>query len=325
MEKQVYDLQTSEKLAHVMPPLQDVELDLLTQSLVTEGCRDPLVVWNGVVVDGHNRYRICRENNIPFSYIEIEFENESAAKRWIIRNQLARRNVPDFVRCELVLPFEAELRAEAKKRQGQRNDLKNIFPNQEQSAKPIRTLEQLADMAGVSKGTMDSAKKLIKEADDETKEKLRAGKLSIYGAAQKLKDGSSNPTEETSSLEKRESVLPAKRPDLLPGYGLVKDLPPMKEGAYVRPPDSVYDIPPIAVYGNMPADDMERRGIAEIAHVKSDMNECMAYCVRKVSDIMRDMTTASVNEQNIDTLKQIVTSGYDEIISLLNKKLSGGK
>jgi uncharacterized protein with ATP-grasp and redox domains len=70
---------------------------------------------------------------------------------------------------------------------------------------------------------------------------------------------------------------------------------------------------------------MERRGIAEIAHAKSDMNDCMAYCVRKVSDIMRDMTAASINEQNIETLKEIVTTGYDEIINLLNRKLLGGK
>jgi hypothetical protein len=125
-------------------------------------------------------------------------------------------------------------------------------------------------------------------------------------------------------LKEKADTAP-KRPDLLPGYGLVKELPPMKEGAYVRPPDSVYDTPPISVYGNMPADDMKRRGIAEIAHAKSDMNDCMAYCVRKVSDIMRDMTAASINEQNIETLKEIVTTGYDEIINLLNKKLSGGK
>lgn len=65
MEKQVYELKISESLEHVMPPLQEVELNLLTQSLLTEGCRDPLVVWNGVIIDGHNRYRICREEQHP--------------------------------------------------------------------------------------------------------------------------------------------------------------------------------------------------------------------------------------------------------------------
>ena len=238
----------------------------------------------------------------------MNFENEEKARLWIIRNQLSRRNLPDFVKCELVLPFEAELKAEAKKRQGWRKA--NVLPELVERDKGKTTQQVLAEMAGVSHGSLDKARKLVKEADEDTKEKLRKGEMTINRAY--------------TSLKEKADTAP-KRPDLLPGYGLVKDMPPMKEGAYVRPPDSVYDTPPISVYGNMPADDMERRGIAEIAHVKSDMNECMAYCVRKVSDIMRDMTAASVNEQNIDTLKKIVTSGYDEIISLLNKKLSGGK
>ena len=74
MEKKVYELEVNETLATVMPPLQELELNLLTQSLIQEGCRDPLVVWNGMIVDGHNRYRICREHQIPFDYIETEFE-----------------------------------------------------------------------------------------------------------------------------------------------------------------------------------------------------------------------------------------------------------
>ena len=68
MEKKVYDLQINDNLAHVMPPLQETELMLLRQSLFSEGCRDPLVVWEGTIVDGHNRYRICRENGIPFTF-----------------------------------------------------------------------------------------------------------------------------------------------------------------------------------------------------------------------------------------------------------------
>ena len=310
MEKKVYELKTSEKLANVMPALQDAERELLTQSLLKEGCRDALVVWNGIVVDGNNRYRICREHNIPFAYMEKDFEREEDARLWIIRNQLSRRNLPDFVKCELVLPFEAELKAEAKNRQGQRNDLLNIPQSSAESPKQRETREKLAAMAGVSRDSIYKTKQILDEADEETKEKLRRGEMTINRAF--------------SSLKEKADTAP-KRPDLLPGYGLVKELPPMKEGAYVRPPDSVYDTPPISVYGNMPAEDMKRRGIAEIAHAKSDMNECMSYCVRKVSDIMRDMTAASVNEQNIDTLKKIVTTGYDEIINLLNKKLSGGK
>ena len=56
----------------------------------------------------------------------MDFDSEEKARLWIIRNQLSRRNLPDFVKCELVLPFEAELKAEAKKRQIRK--AKNFVP-----------------------------------------------------------------------------------------------------------------------------------------------------------------------------------------------------
>ena len=64
-------------------------------------------------MDGHNRYRICHEYSIPFAVEEKSFESRESAKIWLIRNQLGRRNLPDFQKCELVLPLEELLQAEA--------------------------------------------------------------------------------------------------------------------------------------------------------------------------------------------------------------------
>ncbi len=315
MEKKVYELTISETLEHVMPPLQEMELDLLTQSLLADGCRDPLVAWDGVLVDGHNRYRICRENQIPFSYIEMEFENEEAARLWIIKNQLARRNVPDFVRCELVLPLEAELKAEAKKRQGNRNDLHNILPNLVESQKPKTTQQILAEMAGVSHGSLDKAKKLIEGADEETKDRLRTGEVSIHRAFTRMQDDQKQ-AENTAAKGTASS-----EPHLLGTGPLPGQLP---EGATYRMPDSVYDIPPIEVYGNMPSEDMKLRGNAEMVHARSDLESSTENYVRRISDILRGMSSASVNGENIQTLREIVTIAYDQIIDMFNRKLNGG-
>ena len=111
MEKKLYDLVIDEELEHVMSPLSDIELELLTESLLSEGCRDPLVVWKGKIVDGHNRYRICQENNIPFTYIEIEFQSLSEAIVWILRNQLLKRNLNDYQKCEIVVRYEDDIQA----------------------------------------------------------------------------------------------------------------------------------------------------------------------------------------------------------------------
>ena len=311
MEKKVYDLQINENLAGVMPPLQETELMLLTKSLISEGCRDPLVVWDDVIVDGHNRYRICRENGIPFSYTEMSFPDEATARLWIIRNQLARRNVPDYVRCEMVLPLEEELKAEAKKRQGQRNDIKTNIPEiLPECSKGGETREELGKLAGVSGKTIDKAKKLAAEADEETKGKLRSGDITINKAYTALK-------------ERDQSKLPPPPEkhsgDLIPGYGVAQIMGGQKD--YTRPSDSVYDIDPIEVIGVMPADDPVLRGNTELAQAKAEMRTCMEYCVRKAGETLHNMTAASVNEENMELLKEIVRTGFDQIITQINKKL----
>ena len=349
MEKGLYELTINASLENVMPPLQEMELKLLEDSLLSEGCRDPLVVWNGVIVDGHNRYRICRENEIPFSYVEMEFKEESSAKLWIIRNQLARRNVPDFVRCELVLPLENELKAEAKARQGQRNDLKNISVNLPKSERNKSTRENLAEMAGVSEKTFDKAKKIINGADEETKEKLRNGDLSIHGAFKALnnpkKDEPPSQEQHTVSPEKPmpEPQQPTQKPDklrhvtepvepliekepqpprkLFPGYGLVS---PVKPYPYVPPSDDVYDIPPIEVFGNFQPDDMKARSVVELNQAKSSLTTATDYYVRRTHEVLRGMTSASINDESVEILKSIVTEGYEQIINLLNSKSFGG-
>ena len=330
MEKKVYELKISEALERVMPPLQELELKLLTNSLLTEGCRDPLVVWDGVIVDGHNRYRICVENNIPFSYVEMEFKDEAAARIWIIKNQLSRRNVPDFVRCEMVLPLEPELRAEGKKRQGWRKAGADVLPNLVEG-KGKTTQQTLAELAGVSHGNLDKARKLIEGADDETKELLRAGQLSIHKAYTDMKEKEKgeaprettvppfDATEDNGRTYYRETTAPSE-PRLLGTGPLPGQLP---EGATYRMPDSVYDIPPIEVYGNMPADDMKLRGNVEMVHAKSDLQNSTENYVRRVSDILRGMTAASVNEENIQILREIVDGAYDQIIDMFNRKLGG--
>lgn len=205
MEKKQYKLFINESLEHVMPPLQDVELALLEQSLLNEGCRDPLVVWNGTIVDGHNRYRICHKRGIPFEYVEKDFESEFSARLWIVQNQLGRRNLTDFARCELALSYEAELKAEAKERK-KRKSSGFVPQNSAEQMKGKETREVLAKIAGVSRDTLMKAKKLANGADDETKDKLRTGEMTINRAYTDMKkkerkcaEGQAEPANEANS------------------------------------------------------------------------------------------------------------------------------
>lgn len=82
---------------HIIP-LSEHELWQLEKSLIKEGCHDALTVWvkspgQIVLVDGHNRYKLCEKNNIPFKIKKLKFSGIEDAKLWMIDNQIGRRNL----------------------------------------------------------------------------------------------------------------------------------------------------------------------------------------------------------------------------------------
>ena len=64
-EKKVWALKVDDELRGLIPPLSTEERKMLEESIVRDGCDTPLTVWEGTIVDGHNRYDICREHGIP--------------------------------------------------------------------------------------------------------------------------------------------------------------------------------------------------------------------------------------------------------------------
>src|ERR1017187_5481918 len=80
----------------LIAPLKPEERRQLESNLLAEGCRDPLVMWRGTLVDGHSRLEICTRHHIPYRTSTIELPNREAALLWIESNQLGRRNLtPD--------------------------------------------------------------------------------------------------------------------------------------------------------------------------------------------------------------------------------------
>lgn len=181
--KNLYTLTASDRIHSVLPMHTDQEISITTESLLNEGCIEPLVVWKGILIDGYLRYRICHEHGIPFEVVEMDFSDETEAILWVIQTHIGRRNLSIYQKCEIVLRFEPELRAEAKKRQGWRSDLKGADEH-----RFGRTVSYLANMAGVSTGTLHHAKYIVENGDQETIRRLRNGDISIYRGYSSLRE-----------------------------------------------------------------------------------------------------------------------------------------
>ena len=98
------EIRVSRAFETQIPPLLPDEFRQLEENILEEGCViNPLVTWNGVIVDGHNRYRILMNHpEIPFHVFERDFFDENEAVAWICRNQLGRRNLSSGQRKYLI-------------------------------------------------------------------------------------------------------------------------------------------------------------------------------------------------------------------------------
>jgi DNA-binding CsgD family transcriptional regulator len=176
-----------EEFRSLIPPLTPEARGLLEESLLAEGCRDPLPVWPqpdgpSILFDGHNRYEICQQHDLPFAVIEVQgIATRDEAKVWIIRTQLGRRNLTDFQRIELAERLRSMLEQKARDHQGARTDLRqNVAGSQD-------TKQAIAAIAGVSRETVRKAEVIMEECDEPTKEALRRGKRKIHGVYQSLR------------------------------------------------------------------------------------------------------------------------------------------
>ena len=94
-----------------IPPLREEELKQLEENILADGVViNPLIVWDGVIVDGHNRYRILQKHpEIQFTTYEKEFSDRYEAIAWICKNQLGRRNLtPQQFKYLVGQQYEAE-------------------------------------------------------------------------------------------------------------------------------------------------------------------------------------------------------------------------
>ena len=108
-EKQVYELKIDREFKNLIRPLQRKEFLQLEANILSDGCRDPIVTYDGFIIDGHNRYEICVKHNIPFSVLEMVFECREEAIAWICANQLGRRNITEETRKFLIgMQYESE-------------------------------------------------------------------------------------------------------------------------------------------------------------------------------------------------------------------------
>ena len=185
--QEIMNITIHQELRAYIDPLTSNEYKALERSILAEGCRDALVLWGEVLIDGHNRYAICQKHGIAFNTTQnTRFSNIEDVMLWMIDNHLGRRSVTDFQRGMLALRKKEIVASRNALKENQVADNTgsatavietNAAPNVSQAR------EELAKTAGISSNTVTQIEKIRRAATPELVDAVRAGTISINAAA----------------------------------------------------------------------------------------------------------------------------------------------
>lgn len=174
------NITVNEELLAYIDPLTPEENEALERSLLVEGCRDALVLWGEVLVDGHNRHRLCTQHGIPFNTVQnTRFTSIDDVHLWMIEQHLGRRSVSDFQRGVLALRRKDILTARLQPAPGAKPAPVSGDPKPE----PVPTMGAIAKSARISNATINQIEKIQKSAAPELVAAVKSGAISINAAA----------------------------------------------------------------------------------------------------------------------------------------------
>ncbi len=188
------DIRIDDELSALIPPLNEEERQQLEDNLKVGGCRDPLVVWQqeGVLLDGHNRLKICKENDLDYQICKVSLPDRLAAKIWIRENQAGRRNLTDDQRAMNAAALSELLSEQAKTERAAKGTparkAKKAGTLETTSASKVkkpRSRAKAAKVAKVSERKIRLATHIRKTAPD-LAAKVDAGELSLNKADKEI-------------------------------------------------------------------------------------------------------------------------------------------
>ena len=188
-----------------IPPLTAEERSQLEANILEEGrLLNPLIVWKGIIVDGHNRFEILKEHpEIEYTVLEKEFAGREEAIVWICKNQLGRRNLTPEQRRYLVgKQYEAEKRAHggSRKMEGEQPSCHG-----DNLVSQPKTCERIAQENGVNWRSVIRSEKFAQNVD--------AAEAAVPGTREKILSGEVKPT--AAELAAVSRAAPEERPGLV--------------------------------------------------------------------------------------------------------------
>ncbi len=201
------ELKINPRFEKFSPKKKPDEIEELKNSLKKKGyVGSPILTWHGFIVDGHNRYKMCQELGIEIDYkknveeLELgDFAEEIDAMDWMLTHQLSSKNLSVGEKLAMTEEFQEEVRLENEKKKLEGNSkggksnkevslqLECDLKNDNTSRSETWTDNQIAKKAGVGTGTVARYNKVMNSNDDDLKEKVKTGQVSVNKAYEEVR------------------------------------------------------------------------------------------------------------------------------------------
>lgn len=168
-------------VAQMIRLMDEFEYAALKNDVTQHGLIEPIILYEGKILDGRNRYKVCCELGIAPQFVNYEGKNPVA---YVYSVNIKRRHLSKYELAVEALKEKPEIAKRAKERQKlSKGRGKKGCPN---SDNLIDTKNELASLANVSHDTIAKVAKIEAKADKATKQALIKGDLTINAAYAKI-------------------------------------------------------------------------------------------------------------------------------------------
>ena len=209
------ELKIDPELRDLLPPLTSEEYKQLEKNIVENGFdrNFPIMEWQGFIVDGHNRYDICKKHNIEPIIGTLAYKTKEEVMEWMLDIQLGRRNLTPIQKIAITEKYRPIYEKQAKEKQSDAgknygNGTEKLPPKlgEAKKSKENETNTKLSKLAGVGKETYRMGAKILNSDNEKLKQEVLSGEKSINAGYKELTGKKENKKEEIKNTASQSNM-----------------------------------------------------------------------------------------------------------------------
>lgn len=293
------ELKIDPELRDLLPPLTSEEYKQLEKNIVENGFdrNFPIMEWQGFIVDGHNRYDICKKHNIEPIIGTLAYKTKEEVMEWMLDIQLGRRNLTPIQKIAITEKYRPIYEKQARERQATSTGGANpqLTPKlaeaeKEKNRANNETNVKLSKLAGVGKETYRMGAKILNSDNEKLKQEVLSGAKSINAGYKELTGKKENKKEEAKNeIPSTSQIQPPKSKVSEEVKQICEDLKTEKTKEYL---DSIWNYK-VSIIECMNADfNMYYDGFVSILNdmenrvTQTELDECIENAKKNVEKLL---------------------------------------